>query len=189
MTLSYQSYNKIIELYRECLRAKEVTELAGFPFFAGMSRAQVSGLFTFMTKLKPVKNESIYRRGDKDRNLYFITEGEVQITRPRSFANHQKKQAKARLLRKWTNNANLNRRLLTFHSQKVEKTDVLGRGSVFGDWELALDMALEHRVQSAQALSYQNQLYRLPYHRYLEIMKCDIKPFQQKKNIVTPQKR
>ncbi len=75
VTLSYQSYHKIINLYHDYLIQREIEGLKKFALFENASIQILEKLFKHMEKIEFRRNKIIYKENDFADNLYFIKSG------------------------------------------------------------------------------------------------------------------
>ena len=73
-------------MYHDYLNDREIIALKKYAFFEKISYETLEKLFKYMSKVNLSKNSTIYREGEKARNLYFIKEGQVEISKRKEFA-------------------------------------------------------------------------------------------------------
>lgn len=80
MTLTKDSFDVILGAYNENIIMRKLEFLKKYEFFLTIPNSKLLSLLHFFKIVNYRKNNIVYTEGDPSRFLYFIREGEVEIS-------------------------------------------------------------------------------------------------------------
>ena len=81
LSIDKESYNQAIKEYQEKKISKEVDlYLNNYPFISHFSKEKILRIFNCMKEIKLEKDDYLFHQNDKDENLYFILNGNFEIS-------------------------------------------------------------------------------------------------------------
>ena len=109
----------------------------------------------------------IYSEGDAPRHIYFIKEGQVNISKKKHLKLQHKcsDKSKSRILIKCSNNRKIRNSLSSTYDFNLSST-ILTANQCFGDTEFSETQRCL-RKDTARVTSLEVTLYKLPYERFL----------------------
>ncbi|KAL4470100.1 hypothetical protein ABPG72_008759 [Tetrahymena utriculariae] len=169
VTLSKQSYDKILSNYHQKKFMESVNFLKEFSFFANWQNSKINGLLQSMEKRAAQYKEIIYKEGDNPDFVYFIKEGEFEVTKTLKIevSDSSVHDQFNSLLKQGKN----------IDSRKA-KISVLGIGSSFGEEEIVMGTK---RTCSVQCISSTAELYILHKQKFIQHIKYDKQNIQKLK--------
>ncbi|EAS03972.2 glycosyl hydrolase family 31 protein (macronuclear) [Tetrahymena thermophila SB210] len=169
VTLSKQSYDKILSNYHQKKFMESVNFLKEFSFFANWQNSKINGLYQNMEKRAAQYKEIIYKEGDNADFVYFIKEGEFEVTKTLKIEQSDSSAHDQfnSLLKQGKNAEN-----------RKAKISVLGIGSSFGEEEIVMGTK---RACSVQCISSTAELYILHKSKFIQHIKYDKQNIQKLK--------
>ncbi|KAL4442362.1 hypothetical protein ABPG74_005703 [Tetrahymena malaccensis] len=169
VTLSKQSYDKILSNYHQKKFMESVNFLKEFSFFANWQNSKINGLYQNMEKRAAQYKEVIYKEGDNADFVYFIKEGEFEVTKTLKIeSSDQSVHDQFNSLLKQGKNI----------ENRKAKISVLGIGSSFGEEEIVMGTK---RACSVQCISSTAELYILHKQKFIQHIKYDKQNIQKLK--------
>ncbi|KRX07392.1 Cyclic nucleotide-binding protein [Pseudocohnilembus persalinus] len=165
MTLSREVFNSIMGDYKENILNQKIQYLRQFNFFKTAPTYQLLQLLHYLKKQKYTKNNFVFKEQDKVKDLYFIKNGEVELSHHIELPQKQDLESTNYLKKK--------------KQFKQIKTMVLGPNTCFGDQELFLKQ--NERIAQAQVITSELEVYYIKKEKFLQFISSNFRMSQFKK--------
>ncbi|KAL4460804.1 hypothetical protein ABPG72_005652 [Tetrahymena utriculariae] len=168
--LSKQSYDKILSQYHQAEQEKNISFLRELTIFNQLGKSKLDALYRLMEKQELKRNQIVYSEGDPAKYVYFIKEGEIQVSQQCVQQNEKKNKDEgdpeySKMMRdynlKWKGQHQK-------ESLKRIKIAILGKNNYFGQEEIISNIP---RLYMAEVFSTNAVLYCLSKQKFLSTVK------------------
>ncbi|KAL4438362.1 hypothetical protein ABPG74_009785 [Tetrahymena malaccensis] len=168
--LSKQSYDKILSQYHQAEQEKNISFLRELTIFNQLGKSKLDALYRLMEKQELKRNQIVYSEGDPAKYVYFIKEGEIQVSQQCVQQNEKKiKEEGDPEYSKMMSDYNLKwKGQHQKESLKRIKIAILGKNNYFGQEEIISNIP---RLYKAEVFSTNAVLYCLSKQKFLSTVK------------------
>ncbi|EAR84992.2 cyclic nucleotide-binding domain protein (macronuclear) [Tetrahymena thermophila SB210] len=168
--LSKQSYDKILSQYHQAEQEKNISFLRELTIFNQLGKSKLDALYRLMEKQELKRNQIVYSEGDPAKYVYFIKEGEIQVSQQCVQQNEKKNKDEGDPeYSKMMSDYNLKwKGQHQKESLKRIKIAILGKNNYFGQEEIISNIP---RLYRAEVFSTNAVLYCLSKQKFLSTVK------------------
>ncbi|KAL4510175.1 hypothetical protein ABPG72_010368 [Tetrahymena utriculariae] len=171
MSLSKEAFDKLLGKYHERVKQEKIGFLRQFQVFDGVPTSKLLSLIHDMKTNVYQINNILYEEGDKVEDIFFIKDGEVELSK---LANVQNQKDFIQ-----SSNMKLDDKFLMYnlkHNRQIQREQkirmrisVITNGECFGDYEIKNDEI--YRTQKAVVTRQNTQIYSLHKSLLLDMLK------------------